>query len=207
MIHKERKICLIDAPLYSRAVKRKALVCLHSNLTFTSSMTLRKLLNLSVPQFPQLKYNAYCAFLYCSYFGHLMRRASSLEKNMMKGKIEGRRRRGWQRTRMLQEMVKDREAWRAAVHGGAKNQTWLSNWTATKRGFPGGSVVKNPPANAEDPDSIPRLGRSPGEGNGNPHQYSYLENPMDRRAWRATAPGVAKSRIRLNDWAHEMKNK
>ena len=57
-------------------------------------------------------------------------------------------------------------------------------------------VVKNPPANAGDPrvtGSIPGLGRSPGEGNGNPFQFSCLENPMDRGAWRATVHGVAKS--------------
>ena len=47
------------------------------------------------------------------------------------------------------------------------------------RRHPGDSVVKNPPANAGDPGLIPELGRSPGEGNGNPLQYSYLENPMD----------------------------
>ena len=58
---------------------------------------------------------------------------------------------------------------------------------------PGGSVVKNPPAKQET-DSIPGLGRSPGEGNGNPFQYSCLGNPMDRGAWRATVHGVAKSR-------------
>ena len=52
-------------------------------------------------------------------------------------------------------------------------------------GFPGGSVVKNPPANAGDVGLIPGLGRSPGEGNGNPLQYSCLENPMDRGAWQA----------------------
>jgi len=50
-------------------------------------------------------------------------------------------------------------------------------------GFPGGSVVKNPPANAEDTGSIPGWGRSPGEGNGSSLQYSYLEDPMDRGAW------------------------
>ena len=50
-------------------------------------------------------------------------------------------------------------------------------------GFPGGSVVKNPPANAEDASSITGLGRSPGEGNGNLLQYSCLGNPMDRRDW------------------------
>ena len=53
-------------------------------------------------------------------------------------------------------------------------------------------MVKNPPANAGDMGSIPKLGRSPGEGNGNPLQYSYLENSMDRGAWKATVQGVAK---------------
>ena len=60
-------------------------------------------------------------------------------------------------------------------------------------GFPDGSV--NPCANAEDVGSIPGLGRSPGEGNGNPVQYSRLENPMDRGAWWATVQGVARDRI------------
>ena len=57
--------------------------------------------------------------------------------------------------------------------------------------FPGGSVVKDPPANAGEAGSVPKLGRSPGEGNGNPLQYSCLESPMDRGAWRATAWQVA----------------
>ena len=60
-------------------------------------------------------------------------------------------------------------------------------------GFPGGSVVKNPPANAGDVGSIPGLEGSPGEGNGNPLQYSCLENPTDRGAWQATVHGVAES--------------
>ena len=59
-------------------------------------------------------------------------------------------------------------------------------------GFPSGSVVKNLLTNAGDASSIPGLGRYPEEGNGNPLQYSCLENPMDRRAWWATVHGVAK---------------
>ena len=69
-------------------------------------------------------------------------------------------------------------------------------------GFPGGSGVKNPPANAGDTGSIPGLGRSPGGGNVNPLQYSCLGNPKDSRAWRATVHGVAKSRIQLSTHAH-----
>ena len=65
-------------------------------------------------------------------------------------------------------------------------------------GFPGGSEDKASACNAGDPGSIPGLGRSPGEGNSNPLQYSCLENPVDRGALWATVHGVAKSRTRLN---------
>ena len=66
-------------------------------------------------------------------------------------------------------------------------------------GFPGGSVVKNLPANAGGTGSISGLGKSPGGGNGNPFQYACLENPMDRGAWRATVHGVTERWTRLSD--------
>ena len=66
-------------------------------------------------------------------------------------------------------------------------------WLVQTEGFSRGSVVENPPASAKDVGSIPGLGRSPGEGNGNPLQYSYLENSMDRGAWWATVHMVAES--------------
>ena len=68
------------------------------------------------------------------------------------------------------------------------------------RGFPGGSAVKNPYANTGASGSIPGSRRSPGEGNGNPLQYSCLGNPMERGAWLPTIHGVAKSQTQLNDW-------
>ena len=66
-------------------------------------------------------------------------------------------------------------------------------------GFPGGSEVKASACSAGDLGSIPGLGRSPREGNGNPFQYSCLENSMDRGAWRATVHVITKSWIQLRD--------
>ena len=77
------------------------------------------------------------------YYGHLIQRTDWFEKTLMLGKIEGRRRRGWQRMRWLKgitdsmdmglgrllQLVMDREAWHAVVHGATKIRTWLSNWT------------------------------------------------------------------------------
>ena len=67
-------------------------------------------------------------------------------------------------------------------------------------GFPGGSEVKASASNAGDPGLIPGSGRSPGEGNGNPLQYSFLKNPMDREPWQAAVHRVSKSYTALSDF-------
>ena len=135
------------------------------------------------------------------YFGHQIWRTDSLEKTLMLEKIEGRRR-GGQRMRWLdditdpinmgltkfQELVMDREAWSAAVHGVAKSQTRLSDWTELNPQcrVPQWLSCEESACNAGDAGLIPWSGQYPGGGNGKPLQYSCWDNPMNRRAWQAT---------------------
>ena len=112
------------------------------------------------------------------------------------------------------ENPRDGGAWRAAVCGVAQSQTRLkrlsssSSSSSFRQDFPGGTVVNNMPVNAgeaRDSGSIPGSGRSSTVGNGNPLQYSYPENSMDRGAWWATAPGVARCWTWLSDSMHSFR--
>ena len=101
----------------------------------------------------------------------------------------------------FQENPMDRGAWVATVHRVAKSWTRLKllgiciyKYLFSEVGFPCGSDSKVSAHNAGDPGSIPGLGSSPGEGNGNPVQYSFLENSMDRGAWKIQSTGVQRVR-------------
>ena len=83
----------------------------------------------------------------------------------------------------------------------SKIQVWKSTVFNKIMGFPGGSDSKESACSVGDLGLIPELGRSPGGGHGNPLQYSCLENPMDRGAWRATVHGVTKSQTQLSNKA------
>ena len=118
------------------------------------------------------------------------------------------------------ENPRDGGAWWAAVYGVAQSRTRLKQLSSSREkygrqhnmlrlfiphhlnarfGFPGGSAGKESACNAGDPGLIPGSGRSLGEGNGNPLQYSCLGNPMDRGAWQATVHGSQKSQTQLSN--------
>ena len=163
--------------------------------------------------------------------------ANSLEKSLMPGKFEGRRR-GHQRMRRLDgitdamdmnlskllDMVGDREAWCAEVHGVTKNWTWLGDWTTTSLSlfhFFFHAVIKlvcNTFIHLISAllhytrgqtlwtsilgDFYCHFHRISIGGHGNPFQYSCLKNPVYREAWQATVPGIAKSQTWLSSWTH-----
>ena len=136
------------------------------------------------------------------YLGHLMRRTDSLEKILKLGKTEGRRRRGQQRVRWLDGITVTMSEQTPGVGDGQGSLACCSPWchkesdttdrlnwpTPVFLGFPGGSDSKESSCNVGDLGSIPGLGRSPGEGTGNPLQYSCLENPHGQRNLAVYSP-------------------
>ena len=156
--------------------------------------------NQSILKEISLEYSLEELMLKLQYFSHLMWKTDSFEKTLMLGKIEGRRRRKWQRMRWLEGITDwlnghefEQAPWWTGKPGLLQSmglQRVRHNWVTELNWTPGGAAVQNLPANAGDTTeagSIPGSGRSPGVGNGNPLQYPCLRNSMDRRAWAATA--------------------
>ena len=107
--------------------------------------------------------------LQLQHFSHVMQRADSLERTLILGKIQGKRRSQQQKIRSLESISSSMD-----MNLRKLQEIW---------GFPGGSDGKESACNAGDPSLIPGSGRSPGEGNDSPLQYSCLEKFMDRGAW------------------------